>query len=291
MHEELFVKKIFYCMVFFISIVFVFNNCNSKGAKMSFEQSENYYKINNSDKIWKNIISKKIYFGHMSVGFNIINGIEDIIKENNLKGLRIIETKNAADFNSPLLAHSKNGVNTNPVSKIDSFADSINNGLGRKADIAFFKFCYVDIVSDTNVPDVFSYYETKMDALIKAYPRVKFVHFTVPLSTYKKRDFKIKVKDITKSIIGRETSKQKDINDNIARNKYNELLFKKYNKKDIFNLAELESAFHDGSRETVTKNGEQYFSMVPDYTYDGGHLNECGRKYIAINLLRYLTSL
>ena len=34
------------------------------------------------ESTWKKLSEKKIYFGHQSVGFNIIKGLEDILKEN-----------------------------------------------------------------------------------------------------------------------------------------------------------------------------------------------------------------
>ena len=43
--------------------------------------------------------------------------------------------------------------------------------------------------------------------------------------------------------------------------------------------------------ETFTKDGENYYSLVPDYTDDGGHLNEKGRKIVAEQLLILLANL
>ena len=40
---------------------------------------------------WEKLAAKKIYFGHQSVGFNIINGINDLMKENSKIQLKIVE--------------------------------------------------------------------------------------------------------------------------------------------------------------------------------------------------------
>jgi len=60
---------------------------------------------------------------------------------------------------------------------------------------------------------------------------------------------------------------------------------------NIFDLAKIESTFPDGRRASFTKDGKTYYSMVPDYTYDGGHLNELGRKIAAEQLLFLLANL
>ena len=42
---------------------------------------------------WKALFEKKIYFGHQSVGFNIMDGITDLMKEYPDIKLNIVETK------------------------------------------------------------------------------------------------------------------------------------------------------------------------------------------------------
>ena len=50
---------------------------------------------------------------------------------------------------------------------------------------------------------------------------------------------------------------------------FNELLIKEYDGKEpVFDLAEIESTRPDGRRETFTKDGKTYYSLIPDYTYD-----------------------
>jgi len=53
---------------------------------------------------WENLSQKKIYFGHKSVGFNIIDGIKDVMKENPQIKLNIVETANESDFKVGLVA-------------------------------------------------------------------------------------------------------------------------------------------------------------------------------------------
>jgi hypothetical protein len=240
---------------------------------------------------WKKLSQKKIYFGHQSVGFNIVDGIKDLMKENTHIKLNIVETANQSDFKLGLFAHSKVGRNVDPKSKIDEFTKFINKGIGQKADAAALKFCYVDVRKGTEVRNVFSNYKNSMSRLMKDYPDTKFVHFTVPL-TSKHTGLKGLIrsaKDIIKKIIGRPV---RDVHDNIKRNEYNKMLRKELEGKgSLFDIAKIQSTFPDGTRCTFNKGGKTYFSMVPEYTYDGGHLNETGRKKVAEQLLILLAKL
>ncbi len=237
------------------------------------------------DSAWKSLSEKEIFFAHQSLGFNIIEGIKDVMKENPHIKLKIVETSNAADFDSPIFAHSKVGKNYDPYSKISAFADLLQKGIGNKADIAFFKFCYVDVAANTDVDKVFSTYKASMSHLKKTYPTTTFVHVTVPLTIVK-----TSVKTWIKILI-----KKKDIweyDDNIKRNKFNYLLREQYEGKDpVFDLATIESTFPDGKRCSFTKYGTSYYSLVPGHTYDGGHLNKVGRKVVAERLLPFLAAI
>ena len=55
--------------------------------------------------------SEKIYFGHQSVGFNIMAGVKDLMKGNPQIKLNIVETTNESDFKVGLFAHSRVGEN------------------------------------------------------------------------------------------------------------------------------------------------------------------------------------
>ncbi|MDY6934872.1 MAG: hypothetical protein SVZ03_11725 [Spirochaetota bacterium] len=226
----------------------------------------------------KKLTEKRIYFGHQSVGFNIIDGINDIIKENSSIKLNIVKTDNIEDFKRPIFAHSQNGINKDPKSKVDAFTNLMEKGLGDKVDIAFFKFCYVDILNDTNVNEVFNYYKSAMMRLKNRYPKTLFIHVTVPLMREAKGP-----KAFIKSIIGRDH--------NIVRNQFNDLLREEYDKNRIFDLARFESTYPKGQREARKKGGKYSYSLIPEYTDDGGHLNEKGRKIIAEQFLIFLSEL
>lgn len=233
---------------------------------------------------WKKLSQYTIFFGHQSVGYNILEGINDVMKENKEFKLRVIETTNPNDLTTPAFAHSRVGENRLSQSKLDSFSEYLSNGIGKKTDIAFIKFCYVDINKGTDIEEMFDYYKTVMEDLKQKFPDVTFVHFTVPL-TYDEKG----IKATAKKILGRTV---RGYGDNIKRNQYNELLKSEYGDKEpVFDIAAIESTALDGQRNARTKDGYTYYAMFEQYTDDGGHLNEQGRKIVAEQLLIFLSEL
>jgi hypothetical protein len=233
---------------------------------------------------WEKLSQKKIFFGHQSVGFNIIDGIKDVIKENPRIKLNIEETSNPSDFNSGVFAHSRVGKNQDPGSKIDEFVTLLGNGIGDKIDVATLKFCFVDITSGSNVEDIFNDYDSSISQLKTRFPHVTFIHFTTPLTTIQTGP-----RAWIKELIGRPAG---GTDDNIKKNEYNELLLKKYRgKESVFDLAKIESTFPNGVRASFTEDGKTYYCLAPEYTNDGGHLNEIGRKVVAEQLLVFLANL
>lgn len=270
----------------FMILLTSFQIACTKGADMKVDQRELKI-LNILQGSINNLSNKKLYFGHQSVGYNIIDGIREIQNENPKIKLNIKETKNLSDFSGPVFAHSANGENMNPESKINDFAKSMKDGLGNKVDSAFFKFCYIDFDLNSNIDNIFNKYKSSLDDLIKRFPNTRFFHFTVPLTSDMKPGLKNSVKDLLKRILGRATSGDVNSEINIKRNKFNDLLKKEYGA-DVFDIAAIESTYPDGKRERRVKNNISYYSLIPDYTSDGGHLNNTGKRIVADRFLVFM---
>jgi hypothetical protein len=233
------------------------------------------------DGYWVELAEKRIFFGHQSVGYNIIDGMINILDEYNNIKLNIVETDKAAKFDGPIFAHSRVGRNTDPASKITSFINIMDSGVGNKVDIAFFKFCYVDIMLDSDPQKIFGIYSAAIDDLKERYPRIRFMHVTVPLCSAPVRAER-KIKENIKLLFGIPGL----LEDNVNRNLYNRLLNETFSETEpVFDLAWLESVNPDGFRSYVNKGSEKVFFLSPQYTNDGGHLKQECRKRIAEQLL------
>jgi lysophospholipase L1-like esterase len=229
------------------------------------------------------LADKRIYFGHQSVGYNILDGVKDVIREDPRVRLNIIETADPAVFDSPVLGHSRIGKNMDPVSKYEAFKGYLDNGIGKKTDIAFMKLCYLDVSAETDVAVIFKQYKQVMKYLQEAYPGTVFVHITAPLLS---TDTGIKGR--VKRWIGRNDATEYA---NYNRNRFNDLLEEYRGREPIFDLARIESTMPDKRRQVFTYKGNRYYTMNPAYTTDGGHLNAEGRKVVARELLALLATL
>ena len=200
--------------------------------------------------------------------------------------LNIVETNKLADIKSKgVFAHSQVGKNREPETKINEFNQLINSKLGQQLDIAMLKLCYIDVTGKTDTIKVFDEYNNTMAKIKQKHPKLNIIHFTVPLKTTK-TTWKTKLK----IILGKKEIGEYD--SNIKRNKYNTMLVNKYSGiEPVFDIAKIESTFLDGTRSTFQKDKKTYFSMAPEYTDDGGHLNKTGQKIVAEQLLLLLVNL
>ncbi len=234
-----------------------------------------------SKEKWNLLLSKKIFFGHQSVGNNIIHGIELLKTDYPWLEFNIKESQDLKTLDAPVFAHKIVGENGQPNLKLKDFQSELQNSILGGTEIAALKFCYVDFKKSTNVLKVFTRYKETIEEIKEKNPDILVVHFTVPLRTIQS-GWKAWIKEI----IGKPLN---GVEDNITRNQYNKLLIKEYAKEGIvFDIAKFESTLPDGSRRQFKENGETYFSLAEVYSTDGGHLNELGSRYIAEKFLLFL---
>ena len=200
---------------------------------------------------------RRIFFGHMSVGKNI------------LSGLREVGATSVPDLpDGGVLVHALIGENRHPVGKLENFEALVRGGLGDQVDMAALKFCYVDVSWYTDVEDLFGTYRETMDRLEADFPDVRFVHMTVPLTTGPHG-----IKDRLKVVLGRD--------DNAARERYNDLVRAAYGPDQLFDIAAIEAQGPDGA------TGEH--ALFGGYSSDGAHLNAAGASLVAAELVDFVT--
>jgi hypothetical protein len=223
---------------------------------------------------------QRVFFGHQSVGKNILDGLETIAGEAGVP-LRIAE---GGSLSSPGLVHAFVGQNQRPLSKIEAFRRELDQGAGRDAEIAFFKFCYVDFSPDTDVQQLFGAYRSAHEDLLRRHPSITLVHVTVPLTITQTG-----VKAQIKRLLGRPPAGELE---NARREAFNTLLRSTYGGKEpLFDLARVESTRADGGRSEFELEGKRYPALVPAYTDDGEHLNTLGRRRAAVALVEFLATL
>jgi hypothetical protein len=236
---------------------------------------------------WERLNRTKLFFGHHSVGRNILNGIADVMATYPSVRLRIVNTEDAGQINEAILAHASVGRNFDPVSKIDEFERLMDSGLGEKVDIAFFKLCFVDIGIHSDPDAIVAAYGETMERLKQRYPETVFVHVTVPLGGPPGS-----AKGILKASIKRLIGRPPVLAENRVRARYNALLRERFaGNEPLFDLALYETLGPEGQRYCSISDGQEVPILARMYTDDGGHLNARGRRHLAEQLLMELLKL
>ncbi|MCR4303425.1 MAG: hypothetical protein NUV63_04240 [Gallionella sp.] len=230
----------------------------------------------------QHIAQRKIFFGHRSVGRNLLDGVSQL---SNTAGIPVhmAETQNAGGVGPATFGHALVDRNGDPFLKIRSFEQAMGQqptGL----DIALVKFCYVDFTANTDAKALFSRYQTAINDLKARNPGTAFVHVTAPLTTVQGG-----FKQSLKRLLGRAPYGTLE---NMRREEYNSLMREAYKGREpIFDIARIESTAPDGSAVSTEWNGNVAPAMFPSYTDDGGHLNTTGRLRAARELVSVLAAI
>lgn len=211
----------------------------------------------------------KVFFGHQSVGMNLLSGVPGAFAGQGVAAPVIQEESVRPGPDGGFIAHSFIGQNEQPLSKIQDFAAKLRSGAGLQIDVAMMKFCYVDITKDTDIDAIFASYRDTMAALERDFPNVTFVKMTVPLT--------------------RGGGDQSGMADNVARERLNTLIRREYVDDHLFDLAAVESTDPAGDRVLGRYEGQTYFALHPGYSSDSeGHLNAEGSQVAATAWLNVL---
>lgn len=215
---------------------------------------------------------RRVFFGHMSVGKNILTGLDELYAAHEVEPAARIEITPGESPTLPddgVLVHALIGENRHPQRKLANFDRTLRAGLAEQVEIAALKFCYIDVRWDTDVEALFETYRDTLAQLEADYPDVRFVHLTVPLTTGA-----YGIRDHLKVWAGRD--------DNAARERYNDLVRETYGPDRVFDIAALEATAPDG-----TTGDPELFG---GYSSDGAHLNRAGATRIAAEFVNFLTS-
>lgn len=222
----------------------------------------------------------RIFFGHQSVGMNLLDGVREIAARHSEIPLRVSEV--AGELPAATFGHAFIAENGKPELKLEGFERALST-IGPVADVALLKFCYADFSRDTDPAALFARYQASLRAVQTRYPRLTFVHVTVPLTTVD-----TSAKSVAKRLLGRAPG---GLLENARREDFNALLRAAFAEKEpLFDLALLESTAPGGAREQHGWNGQMIPALHPAYTEDGGHLAASTRPWFAQQLVAALAA-
>jgi hypothetical protein len=196
----------------------------------------------------------RVFFGHHSVGANILQGLGELSKEAGID-VRIDE--------APV------GENTKPLGKFEDFAERAERNPGDGTQLMAMKLCYVDFQPTTDVDSLVLAYAAAVDRVKKARPGVKVLHVTPPLCTHP-TDLKSKLSRTLGKSIWEDQA-------NMRRLEFKRKMIERFPGEPVFDLSAVESTRPDGTTEAYPVDGKEVPMLWPGYTDDGGHLNGRGR--------------
>jgi hypothetical protein len=242
---------------------------------------------------WKILARTTVFFGHQSVGDDIVAGLRDLLAQERVP-LRIVQADNALGLDPGTWGHGHIAYNGAPDVKLESFRETFEGdpsdlpGIlpatagAKDPDIAWMKFCYVDFHQRTDVHALFAAYRATMEAIRAKHPDTTLIHVTVPLTA---------AEPLPKALAKRLMRKPSSETMNGVRERFNDLLRTTYRGKEpIFDLAAIESTAPDGRRLLAQVGARKIPMLIPSYTHDGEHLNETGRVVVARELVTLLAT-
>jgi len=227
----------------------------------------------------------RIFFGHQSVGADLLAGIDDLSRGARQTQAQVVGLEQASSASHPLLIiHERLGTNREPLTKIAAFRELLNSAQRPELDVALLKFCYVDITSHDEAQQLLSQYEAAIEQLSAVHDSVRLVHCTVPLRILPTGPYAWLRGVLKRRHPGFEANR--------AREWFNERLRQRYSARGLlFDLAAIEARHPDGQRCSRSHRGVRVPALAPEWTYDGGHLNERGRSMAAAAFLEFLQAL
>jgi len=227
------------------------------------------------------VASQTLYFGHQSVGENLLSGVQALASQASVN-VRIVQVTDASQVPAGTWAHQPVGDNGMPLKKLQAFELALGDKPSQ-VSTAMLKFCYLDIQAQTDVQALFSAYSATMARIRAKHPGLRIIHFTAPLTTVQTGP-----KAMLKTWWGKAPYGAPE---NLQREAYNTLVRQHYaGKEPVFDLARLESTQPDGVAWSVTWKDKPVSALVPGYTDDGQHLNALGQSHTARALVALLAN-
>jgi hypothetical protein len=136
------------------------------------------------------------------------------------------------------------------------------------------KFCFWDIRHDTDIGTVFNEYQQTMADLVRRYPKVTFAYATVPLVAADV-DWRARLR----RLIGLTTPSD---DDNVVREQLNRKIREAYGSDHLL--------FDVARAEEEPSGAEPQAELAAEFSSDGAHLNDSGRRRVGTQFARALSA-
>jgi hypothetical protein len=234
-----------------------------------------------SSSRWSVISERTVYFGHQSVGTDIVAGVEGVIREHGVP-LRLVQTHQPEMMTGPAFVHFLVGQSRDYASKNAAVLRLLESPARARRPVVVLKFCSGDIKSRAHAAPMFEAYRDTVDTIQSEHPDVTVVHSTIPLTTVDGA-----FKSGAKRVFGRPSVREAAV----ARHHYNQLVRAEFTGTEpIFDIAKVQATQPDGGISGFATTGTVIETMAAHNTDDGGRLNARCQRSAAATLLDVLSA-
>ena len=225
------------------------------------------------------LANARILVGHQSVGRDILTGLASLASETGVN-VRIAAIDGVPPDDRPGIFHTTIGSNGNPNSKCEAFERLVSHPEAPPYDIGMMKFCYEDLRYNSvlDATGMLERYAQVVGNVRVQTPALKLIHITIPLVADPPGK-KTLLQRFLRRPVGTDA-------DNVARNEFNSALRHRFARDPIFDIAVLESTRPNGERSFFVRSGGVFYTLAPDWTDDGAHLNARAQRRAAAELAR-----
>ena len=222
---------------------------------------------------WAALGARQIFFGHQSVGENLMAGVEHVLRTRTDISVQVRLTDDPSQMAAAGFYHARIGQNGFPATKLEAFAEIVSDSAIAPSGTVILKLCYVDVAPGTDPEAVFAQYRQTVDSLRAPRPVLTIVHVTTPLTTDAGW-----LRHVAAGLRGLTSRRQ----GNYLFGRYNELLLETYGGRDpVFGLARHDATDAKGRLSTVRVDGKSVPMLLGEWSSDGSHPNEAGRCRVA----------
>lgn len=216
-------------------------------------------------------MSKRVVFGHQSVGYQAIQGVQMWADDLNTSDPNVIDVESGTvPATGGFFGHLYAGTNGDARTKTAELLSLLQNGLAAKVDIVVLKFCYADLRSNSGYTpqQMFNTYKTWVDTVESSFPNLKVIYATEAI------------------VMGANSDGGAN---NVLRQTYNNLVRAQYASSGrLWDVAKIESTDPSGNR--VLHNGVE--SLYSGYASpDQRHIYGLGRTTVSAPLLQLIAQL
>jgi len=241
-------------------------------------------RLANDQSVYNDLVcisKRRVFFGHQSVGASILREIRRLAEDLHVESISFVDIGGLPRAGDPFFADAAIGENHYPIEKCRDFSGKVSMICQHGVDAAIMKFCYSDIMRESDAEEIFRNYSATIDSLRKEHPAVRIIPATIPVTVGTGR-----IPGFGNRLLGRTGNLDMG---NVRRSEFNDRVRAYFHDEDIYDVARAMSLDPNGIPKSFSFENRNIPKMFDGYAEaDGCHLNSLGAYNAAVELIHVL---